>query len=91
MGVALPTEHECHVCEDGMYVEEDYELYCDTCSHVPFGNDTREYKGVWERFWEYREERADKGDRVRAVGGFPEAYWGTGEYEYHPTAGFTLR
>lgn len=84
------TDTECSLCEEANYIIRDKEKYCPSCYYVPAEfAEPRRTGDVWEQFWEYRVERAQDGDRLRPVGGFEEAYWGEGEYEYTPTSGFT--
>jgi hypothetical protein len=71
------TGDECLLCEDGEYIELQYDRMCDTCWYAP-GDDRHVVYGtdVWQSFWSHRDEYdAMIGDeRKKAVGGFEGAY-----------------
>lgn len=85
------TERDCNVCEDGTLRRDDYELVCDNCYYTPSdGPSTTIDEDPQYSFRRAVEARAygDIDDRPRMVGGWPDAYWGEGEYEFSPESGF---
>lgn len=84
------TETECANCEDGHYMQDGSELICDSCQYSPSGATRMERKSEWQKHREQVDKRAngDGDGRPRLVGGYEDAYWGDGEYEYKPGVGF---
>lgn len=90
---SLPTtERECNQCEDGNFVQDGYELICENCQYTPSHSTSFRDKTEWERHQDQIEARAsgERDGRPRLVGGYPDAYWGDGEYEYSPIDGFNF-
>lgn len=75
-------EQECNLCDEGVYVYEDNDKYCDTCQHAPAA-ETHVWttEDEWESFWDYRKRQVEKGEwsRMTCVGGF--------QYPYHQSDG----
>lgn len=88
----LPTtDRECHLCEDGNFVRDGYELICENCHYTPSTDRAATRAPTeWERHEKQVHDRStgERDGRPRLVGGYPDAYWGEGEYEYSPTEGF---
>lgn len=84
------TGRECYVCEDGNFVRDEHELICDSCQYTPSFETRATTRDVWERYRRDVQQRAygETDGRPRLVGGFHDAYWGDGRYEYEPTVGF---
>lgn len=85
------TGRECHVCEIGVFLKDDSELICNHCQYSPDPSapSTSEHNhDPWESFRRSRRRAAEDGERPYCVGGFKNAYWGSGEYEYSPRDGF---
>jgi hypothetical protein len=90
---SLPsTGRECSNCEDGEYVRDGYELICTTCQYTPTKSTSLRKRDEWDKHRAQVESRAsgERDGRPRLVGGYEDAYWGSGEYEYDPREGFQL-
>jgi len=72
---AQRTGVECDLCGDE-YKDVGQTYVCPSCLFMPdVTYEQRTHTDRWERFCEYRTERAERdGERLRAVGGFPRAY-----------------
>jgi hypothetical protein len=86
------TDQECHNCEDGVFVQDGYELICSNCSFSPSPQTRSTKVTAWERHRKQIDSRlsGEKDGRPRLVGGYPDAYWGDGAYEYDPIDGFRV-
>lgn len=86
------TGRECTNCEDGVFLQDGYEIICDTCQFTPTRVSRLREQTMWDRHREQVDARSSGSvsGRPRLVGGYEDAYWGEDEYEYHPSSGFHL-
>jgi ribosomal protein S27AE len=86
------TDRECTECENGMFLKDGHELVCEQCGYTPSRSGRSLTRDPWESHRREVQMRLDGelDGRPRLVGGYADAYWGDGKYEYHPTEGFHL-
>lgn len=86
------TERECNNCEDGTFVQDGHELICTQCQYSPSRNVRLRRKTEWEKHTRQVQSRAngERDGRPRLVGGYEDAYWGSGSYCFDPAEGFSL-
>lgn len=84
------TDRDCRACEDGTFLKDGHELVCGSCGYAPSSDGPTRKTTPWDAYRSEVDLRAsgEVDGRPRLPGGWPDAYWGEGEYEYDPESGF---
>lgn len=79
------TDKDCPLC-DGTFRKDGHELICATCQHSPTTDASQRHEepSAWatHQAQVYRRAYGDGDGRPRLVGGYEDAYWGTGAYSF---------
>lgn len=85
------TDRDCHLCEEGTVYKDGHELVCGSCYYTPSTDEdmttVEEPQIGFRRALDARVD-GEIDDRPRMPGGWHDAYWGDGEYEFSPEEGF---
>lgn len=83
------TDRECYLCEDATFVQDGYELVCPNCYYAPEFTSQPRTHTPWDAHRQHVREQQARNRRPPLPGGYRNAYWGSGSYEFTPERGFT--